>query len=113
MQTATVTASATHAAPVSKKMLRTGRIMGGLAVLFLLFDGIVKVLKLAPAVEGTVQLGYSGDLVFGLGILQLACLALYLIPRTSVLGAILLTGYLGGAIATHLRLESPFFSHTF
>jgi hypothetical protein len=72
----------------------------------MIFDGGVKVLKLAPAVEGTAKLGYPASIVFPLGIVALACTALYAIPRTSVLGAILLTGYLGGATATQVRVGS-------
>jgi hypothetical protein len=71
------------------------------------------VLQLAAAVDGSVQLGYPAHLVLGLGILELACLAIYLLPRTSFLGAVLLTGYLGGAVATHVRLGSPAFSVIF
>jgi hypothetical protein len=85
--------------------------MSGLAGLFLLFDSVIKVMKLAPAVEGTIQLGYPESVVVGIGIIELLCLAAYLIPRTSVLGAILLTGYLGGAIASHVRIGSPLFTH--
>jgi hypothetical protein len=95
----------------SKKMLWSGRILSGLAVLFLLFDATVKVLQLPPALQGTAQLGYPASVVFPLGILQLVCLVVYLIPRTAVLGAILWTGYLGGAIATHVRVGNPLFSH--
>jgi hypothetical protein len=95
----------------SKATLWTGRVIGGVAVLFLAVDSLVKVLKLAPAVEATTQLGYADSVVVPLGILQLACLIVYLIPRTSILGAILLTGYLGGAIATHVRVDSPLFTH--
>src|SRR5260370_13823635 len=95
----------------SKKMLWSGRILSGLAVLFLLFDATVKVLQLPPALQGTAQLGYPASVVFPLGILQLVCLVVYLIPRTAVLGAILWTGYLGGAIATHGRVGIPLFSH--
>jgi hypothetical protein len=95
----------------SKKMVWTGRILSGLGVLFLLFDATVKVLQLPPAMQGTAQLGYPASVVLPLGILQLVCLAVYLVPRTSVLGAILWTGYLGGAIATHVRLGNPLFSH--
>jgi len=80
--------------------------------MFLLFDSIIKVLKLRPAVEGTMQLGYPEHVIVGIGSVELVCLALYLIPRTSVLGAIVLTGYLGGAIATHVRIGSPLFTHT-
>ncbi len=103
--------SASETAPVSTKMLWARRIIGVLVVLFLAFDGVVKVMKLAPAVEGTAQLGYPASSVLGIGAVELVCLALYLIPRTSVLGAILLTGYLGGAVATHVRIGNPLFSH--
>lgn len=96
---------------------KTGRWAGYaisvLAILFLIFDGVIKVLRLAPAVEGTVQLGYPEQLVLSIGIIELACLAIYVYPRTSVLGAILLTGYLGGAIATHVRNGSDLFSVVF
>ncbi len=90
----------------------TGRVLSALSILFLLFDSVIKVMRLPPAVEGTVQLGYPESVVVGIGIVELVCLALYVIPRTSVLGAILLTGYLGGAIATHVRIGSPLFTHT-
>ncbi len=105
--------TATHTAPVSTARTWTGRIISALAVLFLLFDGAIKVLQLAPAVEVSAQLGYSAPVTLGLGILTLACLAVYLLPRTAPLGAVLLTGYLGGAIATHVRLGSPAFSVAF
>ena len=104
--------SVTHRAPVSWNLLRTGRLLSALAVLFLLFDSVVKVMRLAPAVEGTARLGYPESLVLGIGILELVCLVVYAIPRSAVLGAILLTGYLGGAIATHVRVGSPLFTHT-
>jgi hypothetical protein len=97
---------------LSSRAIWTGRILSGLAVLFLLFDAVLKVLRLPPAVEGTVQLGYPESVIMGIGCVELVCLALYVIPRTSVLGAILFTGYLGGAIATHVRIASPLFSHT-
>jgi hypothetical protein len=95
-----------------KKALWAGRILSGLAVLFLLFDASVKVLQLPMAMEGTRQLGYPESVVLALGIVELACLIAYLVPRTSVLGAVLWTGYLGGAVATHVRLGNPLFSHT-
>jgi hypothetical protein len=95
----------------SKKAVWTGRVLSGLAVLFLLFDAGVKVLQHPMAVQGTVELGYPQDVLVTLGIVQLVCLALYLIPRTAVLGAILWTGYLGGAVATHVRIGHPLFSH--
>jgi hypothetical protein len=102
-----------QAIPSSKPALWAGRIASALAILFLIFDSVIKVLKLAPAVEATVQLGYPESLVMTLGILELICLVLYIIPRTSILGAIVLTGYLGGAIATHVRNGSPLFSIIF
>ena len=94
-------------------MLWAGRILSALAVLFLIFDSVIKVLKLAPAVEATTQLGYPAGLVIGIGVLELACLAVYVFPRTAVLGAIVLTGYLGGAIATNLRAGTPVFNVIF
>jgi hypothetical protein len=96
---------------VSRKKLWTARIAGGFAILFLLMDALMKVVKAAPAVEGTVQLGYSADVLPGLGITLLLCTLLYAIPRTAVMGAILLTGYLGGAVATQVRVGNPLFSH--
>ena len=80
--------------------------------LFLTFDTVIKVLLLAPAVKGTTELGYPAGTVLWIGIIELACIVLYLVPRTSVLGALLLTGYFGGAIATHVRVGSPLLSHT-
>src|SRR5262245_171013 len=88
-----------------------GRVLSALATLFLLFDAVVKLLQLQVAVEGTTQLGYPAGVVFGIGVVEIVCLALYVIPQTSVLGAILFTGYLGGAIATHVRIGSPLFTH--
>jgi DoxX-like family len=88
-----------------------GRVLSGVAVLFLAMDATMKVLQLPVAVEGTKKLGYPAGVVLPLGIVQLVCLAAYLIPRTRVLGAILWTGYLGGAVATHVRVGDPLFSH--
>jgi hypothetical protein len=80
--------------------------------LFLALDITLKLSGMPEAIEGTTQLGYPASVVFPLGLVQLACLALYLIPRTAPLGALLWTGYLGGAIATHVRVGNPLFSHT-
>jgi len=104
--------AATRTVPAIKTIW-AGRIISAFAVLFLIFDSIIKVLNLAPAVEATTQLGYPASLVIGIGILELACLAVYVIPRTAALGAILLTGYLGGAIATQMRAGSPLFQVIF
>src|SRR2546428_9126076 len=98
---------------ISKKTRWAGRVLSALAVLFLLFDSIIKVMKLTPALEGTTQLGYPASVVLPIGIVELVCVVVYTIPHTSVLGAILLTGYLGGAVATHVRVGSPFLTHTF
>lgn len=94
----------------NKSSLWVGRILSALPVLFLLLDGVMKVVKPAFVVEATVQLGYPESVIVGLGIVLVACAILYLIPRTAVLGAILLTGYLGGAVATHVRVGGPLFS---
>jgi hypothetical protein len=103
----------TQAVPVSKKMLWAGRIMSALPALFLLFDGGAKLVQPAPVVEGTVKLGYPVSVILGLGIVLLASTLLYIIPRTAVLGAILLTGYLGGAVATHVRVQEGWFTILF
>jgi hypothetical protein len=104
--------SATQMAPVSKGKLWTGRIMSTLPALFLLLDGVMKLMKPEFVVKATVQLGYPESVIVPLGIVVLVCVILYVIPRTAVLGAILLTGYLGGAVATHARVGDPLFSHT-
>jgi hypothetical protein len=100
-------------APVSNTALWTGRILSGIVILFLLVDGAIKLVPIAVVTETMGQLGYppSAEVARILGVLTLACTALYAYPRTSVLGAILLTGYLGGAMATHFRVGSPLFSH--
>ena len=101
--------SNTQTAPTSKKMLWTGRIISALPVLFLLMDGVMKLFKPRVVVEATVQLGYPESVIVGLGIVLITCTVLYIIPPTSVLGAILLTGYLGGAVATHVRVGEGLF----
>ena len=106
-----VTLSAAPAA-VSGKARWAGRILSGIAVLFLTFDLSFKIFPASEAVEATTQLGWPAHHLPTLGIIEIACLVLYLIPRTAPLGAILWTGYLGGAIATHLRVDNPLLSHT-
>jgi len=100
------------AQPVSQKRRIAGYVLTALVALFLGFDTIAKVLVLAPAVQGTTQLGYPAQSVLWIGIIQLICVVLYLVPRTAVLGALLLTGYLGGAVASQLRVGAPLLSHT-
>ncbi len=92
----------------SKAALWTGRIISSLIILFMLFDGGAKVARFKPYVEATVKAGFADSLVVPLGILSLACTILYAIPQTSILGAILLAAYYGGATATHVRLGQPF-----
>ena len=103
--------SAHLGARTSNRTLWTGRVLTALAVLFLVFDTVIKLLGSKEAVDGTVQLGWKAHHLPILGVIEIACLVLYLIPRTAPIGALLWTGYLGGAIATHLRVDNPLFSH--
>ena len=96
----------------SKGLLWTGRVVSGLITLFLLFDGITHLLMVGPVVDAFNRLGLPLGLGPAIGITELVCLALYLVPRTSQLGVLLLTGYLGGAIAIQLRAGSPIFAET-
>lgn len=98
---------------LSKKGLWAGRIVGGLPALFLLVDGVAKLVKPAVVVDATTKLGYSESMIIPIGIVLIACTVLYLIPTTSVLGAILLTGYLGGAVATHVQAAEGLFPIVF
>jgi DoxX-like family len=100
-------------APVSKPALWLGRVLSGLVILFLLFDGAIKLVPWPVVTETMDRIGYgsSETLARSLGIITIVCTVLYAIPPTSILGAILLTGYLGGAMASHLRIGSPLFSH--
>jgi len=101
--------SAAQTASVSKKKLWAGRILSALPVLLLLFSGVMKLMKPAAVVQGFAHFGYPESLALSIGILELACAVVYVIPRTSVLGAILMTAYLGGATATHVRIGDPSF----
>lgn len=89
-----------------------GRVLSGIAVLFLTFDAAIKLADIKAVAEASQRLGLPDHLAGALGTLLLACLTLYVVPRTAVLGAVLLTGYLGGAVAMHLRVGDPLFSHT-
>jgi hypothetical protein len=96
-------------APISKKRLVwTGRVLTGLVVAFLLFDGGVKLIPIEPVLEAMHRLGYPAELARHLGVVLVSCTALHAIPRTRLLGALLLTAYLGGATATHVRIGDPF-----
>ena len=102
-----------HEQTTSKGTLWAGRILTGLPALFLIIDGAAKLFKPAPVIEATLRLGYSESSIIPIGILLLICTIVYLIPKTSVLGAILLTGYLGGAVATHVRAAEGAFPIVF
>src|SRR6266700_3242499 len=101
-------------APVSKPARWTGRVLSGLVIVFLLFDGAVKLVPWPVVTDTMDKMGYgsSETLARSLGVITIVCTVLYSIPPTSILGAILLTGYLGGAMASHLRIGSPLFTHT-
>lgn len=98
-------------APVSKAALRTGWALSGLVILFLVMDTTMKLLNLPVVTQTGLTLGWPVGTARLLGTILLVCTALYAYPRTAILGAVLLTGYLGGAVATHLRVDSPLFTH--
>lgn len=89
----------------------SGRTLSAIAILFLSFDVVLKLMQHPMAVQGTKQLGYPAGMILPLGIIELIALILYLVPRTSLFGVIIWTGYLGGAVATHVRISDPLFSH--
>jgi hypothetical protein len=111
MTTTTATIESAVATSVSKGKLWTARIMGGLVIAFMLMDSIFKLIPNEMVTAGTVELGYQAHHIPVMGVLGFIAILLFAIPRTQILGAILLTGYFGGAIATHLRLDNPLFSH--
>jgi len=112
MSTLNATLNAPLTAPVpSKVRVWTGRIMAGIVILFMLMDSIFKFVANEAVIEGTTSLGYQLHHLPIMGTLGLLSIILYILPRTEVLGAILLTGYFGGAIATHVRLDNPLFTH--
>ena len=93
-------------------LARIGALVSALPVLFLTFDAVIKLILIDPVVASMGELGYPVALAPAIGVLELICLLVYVVPRTSLVGAILLTGFLGGAIASHARIESPLFTHT-
>ena len=101
-----------ESARISRGRVWAGRTISGLVVLFLTLDGVMKLVQPAPVVDAFVRTGWPVSLAGGMGVTLLVCTALYMAPPTSVLGAILLTGWLGGAVATNLRTGQPWFSHT-
>jgi len=111
LQALAVSSAVTRRPRITLTARRAGVLVSALPVVFLALDATLKVLQLPPALEGTTQLGFSTRVVLPLGLLQLLCLGLYLVPVTRVLGAVLWTGYLGGAVATHVRLGNPWLTH--
>jgi hypothetical protein len=107
----TAGAYSTHVATPTASARRAGVALSSIAVAFLLFDSVAKVIKAAIVVEATAQLGYPEASIQPIGLVLLACVVLYVLPRTAILGAVLLTGYMGGAIATHVRVGSPLLTH--
>ncbi|MBU8712847.1 MULTISPECIES: DoxX family protein [Brevibacillus] len=97
---------------ISRTRLWVARIMSWLVILFMLFDGVFKLIQPAPVVEGTLVLGFAQHHIALLGILAIISTVLYALPRTAVLGAILLTGYFGGVVATQVRVDAPLLTHT-
>ena len=108
---ATILAHAPVASDTTAVTRWTGRILTGIGALFMAFDAGVKIVGAKVAIEGSVQLGFAAEVVPKLGLVQAACLILYLVPRTATLGAVLLTAYLGGAVETHVRLGNPVLTH--
>ena len=105
--------SSTQVVTESKGMLWTGRVLSGLMALLFVFDGVGHLMKPAPVVEAFARLGYPLSASVGIGLLALICTAIYVTPRSSVFGAILLTAYLGGAVSTHVRAGSTAFEMIF
>ena len=114
LRSATIAARPTSTATSrpSRRTVIAGRIITGIVALFLTFDAGIKLVRAKAAVDGSAPLGFTPDQVFVIGIIGVVCLVLYLIPRVAPLGAVLWTGYLGGAIVTHFRLDNPLFTHT-
>lgn len=106
------TDTTTFRTPVSRRAVRIGRGLSALSILFLAFDSLGKLTEAAPVVAGTARLGYPASITFTLGVILSLCVAAYAIPGSSLLGAVLLTGYLGGAVAAQARVENPLLSHT-
>lgn len=107
MQSPAISPSAASAAPISKGMIWTGRVLSALPVALMAFSAVLKLLKPAPVLQSFAHAGYPESLLVVLGIIELLCCMVYVIPRTAIVGAILMTGYLGGATATNVRVGDP------
>ena len=112
LATTAIYTGATHTGTRPTPLARIGMVLSALPILFLIFDAAIKLMLIDPVVTSMGELGYPVALARIIGALELACLLVYVVPRTSIVGAILLTGFLGGAIASHARIESPLFTHT-
>jgi DoxX-like family len=112
-QSPAISQSAVTAAPTSKKMLWTGRVISAIPILLMIFSAVMKLIKAAPLVQGMSRYGYPESQVVTIGVLELLSCIVYVIPNTAVLGAILMTGYLGGATATNFRMNDPSYIMTF
>jgi hypothetical protein len=111
-QSPAISQSAVTAAPTSKKMLWTGRVISAIPVLLMIFSAVMKLIKAAPVVQGMPRYGYPESQIVTIGVLELLSCIVYVIPNTAVLGAILMTGYLGGATATNVRVGDPSYAMT-
>ena len=107
----TILQTSNQLSSVSKFMPWLGTGLTGLVALFMIFDGVTKVIQVKPVMEACQKMNITPEMAVGIGVLLLACTGLYVTPKTAILGSILLTGYLGGAIATHVRIGNPLFSH--
>jgi len=114
MEAALTSSTPSHASATipSKSRRWAGALLSALPALFLVFDGAMKLVKIQPVVEAMDKMGFPDAAARPIGLILIACVVLYAVPRTAVIGAVLLTGYLGGAIATHVRIADPLFSHT-
>jgi DoxX-like protein len=110
LQSASQPVTRTSSVRASKAVI-AGRIISGIAIAFMAMDTSMKLFRVKEALEGTVQLGFNADVILPLGLIQLAALVLYIIPRTAPIGALLFTGYLGGAVAIHVQQGNPMFTH--
>ena len=108
----TTAAQGIQSAGSSKVTRRVGVGLSAIGAVFLLFDSIIHIMQIDSVRESAAELGFPTGSMLGIGVLELACVALYVLPRTSILGAVLLTGYLGGAVAVHVRVDDPLFSTT-
>ena len=113
MQAMTHTDTIANRTPAAGLGVAAGRTLSALATLFLVFDGAIKLVNIQPVIDASIRLGYRPESMFGIGVILLLCVAVYVVPRTSLIGAVLLTGYLGGAIATHVRAASTWFETLF